>query len=63
MIPARHVLLVAVLIWLAAIGQGRAAHAISIRGAQPDLPLIVLACGSLALGGARGALLGFGRAS
>ena len=59
MIPVRHVLLVAGLIWLAAIGQGRAAHALSIRGAQPDFPLVVLACGSLTLGGARGALLGF----
>ena len=59
MIPARHVLLVAFLIWLAAVGQGRAAHALSIRAAQPDLPLIVLACGALPLGSARGALLGF----
>ncbi len=59
MIPARHVVLVAVLIWLAAILQGRAAHALSIHGAQPDLPLIVLACGALLLGSARGTLLGF----
>lgn len=59
MIPARHVLLVAGLIWLAAIGQGRAAHALSVKGAQPDFTLVVLACGSLALGSARGALLGF----
>lgn len=59
MISARHVLLVAALIWVAAVSQGRAAHALSLFGAQPDLPLIALACGSLSLGSARGALLGF----
>ena len=59
MIPARHVLFVAGLVWLAAVIQGRAAHALSIHGAQPDFPLIVLACGALLLGSTRGALLGF----
>ena len=59
MIPVRHVLLVAGLVWLAAVFQGRAAHALSIHGAQPDFPLIVLACGALLLGSARGTLLGF----
>ncbi len=59
MILARHVLFVAGLVWLAATLQGRAAHALSIHGAQPDFPLIVLACGALLLGSARGTLLGF----
>ncbi len=59
MLPTRHVLLMAFLVWLAAIEQGRAAHALSIRGAQPDFPLIVLSCGALLLGSAPGALLGF----
>ncbi len=58
MIPKRQVVLVAVLIWLAAAAQGRAAHALSIHGAQPDLRLVVLACGALLLG-PRGVLLGF----
>lgn len=58
MIPKRQVILVAVLIWLAAVVQGRAAHALSIHGAQPDLRLVTLACGALLLG-PRGALLGF----
>ncbi len=58
MIPKRQVVLAAVLIWLAAAAQGRAAHALSIHGAQPDLRLVVLACGALLLG-PRGTLLGF----
>ena len=59
MIPTRYVLPAALIIWLAAILQGRAAHALSIHGAQPDLPLVVLSCGSLLVGSARGAALGF----
>lgn len=59
MIPLRHVLLAALLVWLAAIGQGRVAHAVSIHGAQPDFPLVALACGAQLLGSARGSLLGF----
>lgn len=58
MIPKRQVILVAALIWLAAAAQGRAAHALSIHGAQPDLRLVTLACGALLLG-PRGVLLGF----
>jgi len=59
MIPTRHVFLAALVVWLAAILQGRAAHALSIHGAQPDLPLVALSCGSLLVGSARGAALGF----
>lgn len=59
MIPTRHVFLAALVLWLAAILQGRAAHALSIHGAQPDLPLVALACGSFLVGSERGAILGF----
>ncbi len=59
MIPTRQVFLVALLLLLAAVLQGRVAHAIQVRGAQPDLPLVGLACGGTLLGGPRGAGLGF----
>jgi len=59
MLATRHVLLVALLVWLATVVQGRAAHAVSIHGAQPDFPLIVLSCGALLLGSVPGTLLGF----
>ena len=59
MIPTRHVVLAALIVWLAAILQGRVSHALSIHGAQPDLPLIALSCGALLVGSARGAVLGF----
>jgi len=59
MIPLRHVLPAALMVWLAFVLQGRAAHAVSIHGAQPDLPLVVLSCGALLVGSARGAVLGF----
>jgi uncharacterized membrane protein len=59
MIPIRQMLLVAFLIWMAAILQGRAAHAISIRGAQPDFPLIVLCGCAILVGSLRGSVLGF----
>ncbi len=59
MIPKRQVVLAAALIWLAAVAQGRAAHALSVHGVQPDLRLVVLACGALLVGGPRGTLLGF----
>ena len=59
MIPTRHVFLAALVIWLAAVLQGRAAHTLSLHGAQPDLPLIALSCGAFLLGSERGAVLGF----
>ena len=59
MTPTRHVFLAALVIWLAAVLQGRAAHALSIHGAQPDLPLVALSCGAFLIGSERGALLGF----
>ena len=59
MIPIRQMLLVAFLIWVAAILQGRVAHAVSIRGAQPDFPLVVLSGSAILVGSMRGSLLGF----
>ena len=59
MIPVRQVALAAFLIWLAAVLQGRVAHAVSIRGAQPDLPLVVLSGSAILVGSVRGSLLGF----
>lgn len=59
MIPTRQVFLVVLLLWGAAILQGRVAHAVSIRGAQPDLPLIVLSGSAVLVGSVRGTLLGF----
>ena len=59
MIPARQVVLAAFLIWIAAILQGRVSHEICIRGAQPDLPLVVLCGSALLVGRMRGSLLGF----
>ncbi len=59
MIPMRHVFLAGLIVWLAAVLQGRLAHALSVHGAQPDLPLVALACGALLVGSARGAALGF----
>ena len=59
MIPARQMLLIAFLIWIAAIFQGRVAHAVSILGAQPDFPLVVLSGSAILVGSSRGSLLGF----
>lgn len=59
MIPLRHAALVGLLIWIAAILQGRAAHALALGRAQPDLPLVALACGAQLLGSAWGIRLGF----
>ena len=59
MIPARQVFLAALFLWLAAIAQGRLAHAWRLGPAQPDFVLIALGCGASLLGFQRGALLGF----
>ena len=59
MSSARHFLIAALLLWGAAVAQGRLAHAVSVGGAQPDFPLIVLSCGALLVGRAGGAWLGF----
>lgn len=59
MIPARQMVLAAVLIWLAVILQGRVAHAVAFRGAEPDLPLVVLSSSAILVGSLRGSLLGF----
>jgi rod shape-determining protein MreD len=59
MVPLRHVFPAVLVIWLAAILQGRVSHALRTHGVQPDLPLIALACSALLVGGTRGILLGF----
>ena len=59
MTSLRHFLVIALLIWLAAVGQGRLAHAMIIGGAQPDLPLVVLTCGAVLIGRIGGIWLGF----
>ncbi len=59
MIPVRHAVLAGLLIWIAAILQGRVSHALALGGAQPDLPLVALACGAQLLGSAWGIRLGF----
>jgi rod shape-determining protein MreD len=59
MTPARHIFLVAAFLLLAAVLQGRVAHAIEIRAAEPDLVLVVLTCGGTLLGGEAAIILGF----
>jgi rod shape-determining protein MreD len=59
MIPSRQIMLAAFLIWIAAILQGRVAHEVSIRGAEPDFPLVVLSGSAVLVGSMRGSLLGF----
>ncbi len=59
MIPARQVVLAALLLWAAAVLQGRVSHAMAFRGAQPDLPLVFLCSSALLVGSVRGSLLGF----
>jgi rod shape-determining protein MreD len=59
MTPRRQALIVAVAMLIAAILQGRVAHAIAIRSAEPDFVLIVLACGAILNGTEQGAFLGF----
>ncbi len=59
MVPTSRVFLAALVIWLAAVLQGRVAHAVSIHGAQPNLPLVALACSALLVGSTPGLLLGF----
>jgi len=51
MTPARQSVIVAIFLVLATVFQGTAAHAIAIKHAEPDFPLIVLACGANLIGG------------
>jgi rod shape-determining protein MreD len=51
MTRGRQTLIVALALVLATVLQGRFAHLIAIKGAQPDLPVIVLACGAILIGG------------
>jgi rod shape-determining protein MreD len=51
MTPGRQTFVVALALVVATVLQGRVAHVISIKGAQPDFPLIVLACGAILIGG------------
>lgn len=59
MTSVRHFLIAALLLWLAAVGQGRLAHAVSLGGMQPDFRLVVLSCGALLVGRKGGTWLGF----
>lgn len=59
MTAARQIILAAVLVCLAAVLQGRGAHALRVGQAQPDFVLIALGCSATLLGGARGIALGF----
>lgn len=59
MSPGRQTIVVSFIV-LAAVGlQGRLAHAVTVRGAQPDLPLIVLGCGAALVGGNASVGIGF----
>lgn len=58
MTSGRQTVIVVFWILFAHVFQGRLSHAIGIRGAFPDFPLIVLACGATLLGGARGTAVG-----
>ncbi|MCW3059930.1 MAG: hypothetical protein JWQ02_1751 [Capsulimonas sp.] len=58
MTPGIQTVVVVFCLLFAHVLQGRVAHAIEFRGAHPDLPLIVLACGATLLGGARGTAVG-----
>jgi rod shape-determining protein MreD len=51
MTPARQILIVSFLLVVAAVLQGRLAHAVMIMGAQPDFPLVLLGCAALLIGG------------
>lgn len=51
MTPGRQALIVAFFLVIATVFQGRLAHAVIIKGAQPDLPLVFLACGGSLIGG------------
>jgi len=51
MTPGRQTFVVALVLIAATVLQGRLAHIISIKGAQPDFPLVVLACGATLIGG------------
>jgi len=57
-IPKRQIVLLAALLALAAALQGTSAHALQVFGAQPNLTLIVLACGASLVGGVYGIGLG-----
>jgi|GEM_PF-781113 len=55
----RQSIIVLLFIIVAAIAQGRGAHAISVRLAEPDFLLVTLACGAMLIGGYWGIILGF----
>jgi len=59
MSPGRQSLIVLLCILLTAIAQSRGAHAISVRSAEPDFLLVVMACGAMLVGGNWGIILGF----
>lgn len=58
MTPLRPLVFALLALLLAAALQGRAAHAIHIRWAQPDFVLVTLGCAAVLIGGSRATLLG-----
>ncbi len=54
----RQNMLLAFLLLMAGVAQGRLAHSLSMHGAQPDFILVTLACGATLVGGAGGVGLG-----
>lgn len=54
----RQNMLLAFLLLVAGVAQGRLAHGLSVHGAQPDFILVTLACGATLVGGAGGVGLG-----
>jgi rod shape-determining protein MreD len=54
----RRIWLAVLFMLVAAVFQGRVAHAIHIRAAQPDFVLIVLTCSAILLGDTPGIVLG-----
>lgn len=59
MTAPRQVVVMAAVLLLAAVLQGRLAHSMAIGRAQPDFVLVALSCGAILTGGASGIGLGF----
>lgn len=59
MTPGRQSFIAICFLLLAAVCQGRLAHAVAYRSAEPDFLLVVLACASMLVGGYWGVGLGF----
>ena len=58
MTPLRPLVWAVLALLLSAALQGRAAHAVHLRWAQPDFVLVTLGCAATLIGGSRGTFLG-----